>query len=125
LRSDGALSGTQRRTPCRERTPNLTRSLGARQEEISKKAYPLASDALDKASTASARSLSVLLCSRGAHSSLVHRVSQAILDLVNEAANHKQIKKGANEGDEAKYSLFFLFFFSLFSSCFSSQRPSV
>jgi hypothetical protein len=37
--------------------------------------------------------------------------SQAILDLVNEAANHKQIKKGANEGDEAKYSLFFLFFF--------------
>jgi len=37
--------------------------------EISKKAFPLAPDAVDK----------------------------AILDLVNEAANHKQIKKGANE----------------------------
>ena len=60
--------------PRRTRVQRTRRGLSAHLggvvwQEISKKAYPLASDALDR----------------------------ALLDLVAEAGNHRQLKKGANE----------------------------
>jgi hypothetical protein len=48
--------------------------------------------------THSTRQAAAVLSLRSVCGSLISSV-QAILDLVNEAANHKQIKKGANEGE--------------------------
>jgi U4/U6 small nuclear ribonucleoprotein SNU13 len=42
------------------------------------------------------------------------QLTMTILDLVQQAANYKQLKKGANEGDQSPFCALPLLFFFLF-----------
>ena len=50
------------------------------------------------------------------------QLSMTILDLVQQAANYKQLKKGANEGEVFFSSVCYLFFFLVFGGCVSVLR---